>query len=394
MSPGAKRILLVAPVPTHPTVTGAGARVRYMAEALQALGHEVHFLHLQQALFDRGTALGRYWNDRLHVFHSLSPASLIGRGRRKLWRVTGNAFDLDLPVDCYFDAGSARYLRRLLQREAFDVVILSYVFYSRLLEFLPPNVLRLIDTHDVFSERFRLYREHGQVREFFSTSRAGERKALDRADLVLAIQHRDAAHFRSLTRRPVAVVGHLAAPVAAAPAVSNGGPPGVLFVGGPMGINVHGVRWFMERVLPLVRREVPYAELWLVGGICDRLGREAPGVRGFGFVDPLDELYRSATVVINPQQFGTGLSIKTVDALRYGRPAVTTPSGGRGLEEGAGVAFLQAESAEAFAGCLVELLRDPARRDALARSASAFAGDYYRRNLRALQEAVHVAPGR
>ena len=275
------------------------------------------------------------------------------------------------------------------------MVILSYVFYSKLLEFVPAGVRKLIDTHDVFSDRFRLYRAHGQANEFFSTSRADEAKALDRADVVLAIQEWDAKHFRSLTSRTVAVVGAPGACEAAAPAgVAVDPAPAVLFVGGPMGINVHGVTWFIERVLPAVRRQVPEAELWLVGGIGDRIP-EGPGVRRLGFVDALDQVYRRAAVVVNPQQFGTGLSIKSIEALRHARPLVSTVAGARGLEDGAGLAFRQAASAEEFGEQLVELLRNPAEAAALAARGIAYARAYYERNLEVLaRSGAHRPPGR
>jgi len=387
-----RKILLLAPVPTHPNATGASARVRYMGEALLSLGHEVHFLHLQQPLWASSAAMQQHWKDRLHIYRGLSPASCIGRGRRKLLRVTAKTFHLNLPVDSYFDPACARYARELFARHAFDVIIVSYVFYSRLFESLPASVLRLIDTHDVFSDRYRVYREHGQAGEFFSTGREEEGKALNRADAVLAIQEWDAGHFRSLTGRPVAVVGHLAPPAAeTASAGAAPAPHAMLFVGGPMGINVHGVTWFIDHVLPDVRRHVPEAELWLVGGICDRIRSAAPGVRRFGFVDALEALYRQAAVVINPQQFGTGLSIKSVDALLHGRPLVTTASGARGLEEGVGAAFLQAGSAEEFGGLLVELLREPARGAALAERGADFARRYHQRSLQALADVVNGA---
>lgn len=387
------RVLLIAPVPTHPSTTGASARVRYMAEGLVSLGHEVHFLHLQQALWTSNVAMQQYWKDRLHVFRGLSPTGFLGRGRRKLFRVTGKAFHLNLPVDSYFEPACARYARELLARRAFDVVIVSYVFYSRIFESVPESVLKLIDTHDVFSDRYRLYREHGQAREFFSTARAEEGKALDRADIVLAIQEWDATHFRSLTEKPVTVVGHLA-PVADAPRGPAPDTRAILFVGGPMGINVHAVTWFIDQVFPAVRRQVPDAELWLAGGIGGRIDRATPGVHRFGFVDALDDLYRRAAVVINPQQFGTGLSIKSIDALRHGRSLVTTASGGRGLEEGAGTAFLQAGSAEQFSDLLVELLRDPKGRAALGERAVDFARRYHQRNLQALADVVDAGTAR
>jgi len=389
-----RRVLLVAPVPTHPSTTGASARVRHMAEGLLSLGHEVHFLHLQQPLWAPDAAMRQYWGDRLHVFRALSPASCVGRGRRKVLRLTAKALHLNLPVDSYFDPGAARCLYELFARRSFEVVIVSYVHYSRLFESVPGGVLKLIDSHDVFSDRYRLYREHGQAVEFFSTGRDEEAKALDRADTVLAIQEWDARHFRSLSRTPVAVVGHLAPPVDIAPGPGPVDPPAMLFVGGPMGINVHGMSWFIDQVLPAVRRQVPQAELWLVGGISGRIRGAVPGVRRFGFVEALEDPYRRAAAVINPQQFGTGLSIKSIDALRHGRPLVTTASGARGLEDGAGTAFLQAESAEAFAGQLVQLLRDPAWASALARRAADFARSYHQRSLQALADVVRGAADR
>ena len=203
-------ILLVAPIPTHPSTTGASARIRYMAEALRSLGHQPHFLHLQQPLRVDHRALREYWGDRLHAFRGLSPLSCAGRGRRKLLRVAAKTLHLNLPVDSYYDPAAAPLLRDVLGAGRFGAVIVSYVFYSRLLDSVAGPTLKLIDTHDVFADRYSLYREHGQAGEFFSTSRAGEGKALDRADRVIAIQESDARHFRELSRTPVTVVGHLA----------------------------------------------------------------------------------------------------------------------------------------------------------------------------------------
>lgn len=362
-----------------------------MAATLERLGHEVHFLHLQQPFRMDDRPLREAWGDRLHVCRSLTPRSFIGRGRRKVVRVVGKMLHLNLPVDSYHDPDAARCLAGLTRDEGFDAVILSYVFYSRLLDHATGPLRKILDTHDVFSDRFRLYREHGQANEFFSTSRREEARALDRADTVLAIQEWDARHFRSLTRRPVSVVGHLA-PVALDATMNpslTASPtsPVVLFVGGPMGINVHGVTWFIDRVLPAVRRRVPGAEFRLAGGIGQRV-RRAPGVRHLGFVDSLAEVYRQAAVVINPQQFGTGLSIKSVDALLHGRPLVTTASGGRGLEDGAGEAFRQASEPEEFAEQVSELLLDPAKAAALAACALEYARRYHERMVSALAAVV------
>jgi hypothetical protein len=220
-------ILLVAPVPTHPSTTGASARIRYMAEGLRSLGHAVHFLHLQQPLWAADRALREYWGDRLHVFRVLhSPRAAVGAAGGSC--ASRQTFHLNLPVDSYFDPAAAPFLRGLLARRPFDAVIVSYVFYSRLLESVSGPTLRLLDTHDVFADRYRLYREHGQVSEFFSTSREGEGKALDRADTVLAIRSGRAAlpvaEPDPVTGGAPSALADLAAPEPAA------GPPAALFV--------------------------------------------------------------------------------------------------------------------------------------------------------------------
>jgi glycosyltransferase involved in cell wall biosynthesis len=385
------KLLVVAPVPTHPSTTGASARVRYMADALRRLGHEVHFFHLQQPFWLDDRALREAWGSRLHVFRSRTPRSFLGRSRRKLVRVTGKVLHLDLPVDSYHDPEAADALARLVHADGFDGVILSYVFYSKLFEAVARPARRILDTHDVFSDRFRLYRQHGQANEFFSTKRPEEARALDRADAIVAIQGWDAGHFRSLTQRPVVVVGHLAPLAAELAGVAV--PPVILFVGGPMGINVHGMTWFIDEVFPIVRRRVPDAELWLAGGVGARIRSSTAGVRRLGFVETLGTVYRQARVVINPQRFGTGLSIKSVDALLHGRPLVSTPAGARGLEDGAGVAFRQSSDGEQFAADLIELLVDPAAAGALADRAVAFALAYYDRNLQALARVVSTPEG-
>jgi len=385
-----KRILLVSPVRSHPSTTGASARVGRMAESLSGMGHEVHFLYLQQSVWGSEAPMQRYWAGRYHVFRGLTPGSCISRIRRKVVRISAKTLHWNLPVDSYFDRAAGRYVRSRLAGIAFDVVIASYVFYSRILDSFPDTALKVLDTHDVFSDRYRLYKDQGLRAEFFSTTRAEERKALERADVVLAIQDWDATHFRSLTDKPVAVVGHLEAPSETSAAPTAPAERSVLFVGGPMAINAHGVNWFIREVLPRVRSRVPGAELWLAGGICGHFRRPIPGVRPLGFVEPITDLYQRAGVVINPQQFGTGLSIKCIEALTHGRPLVTTVSGARGLEAGDRQAFLAARSAEEFADGVALLLQDEQRAETLGHHAAAFAGRYHQTQLQALADVVNL----
>ena len=272
-------------------------------------------------------------------------------------------------IDDWYDFNVSRHLAEIRDEVRPDAVILEYVFLSKALEVFGNDTLKMIDTHDVFGNRHELYRKNGMIPQWFYTTPAMEGKALDRADVVIAIQASEADYFSSITYREVITVGH----VVQAPAPPAG--PGdekegrLLFVGSANPINVDGLRWFIDEVFPRVREEVPGAELEVVGKVA---GHITP-IEGIILTGPVPDLalhYRRAGVAVNPLRFGTGLKIKTIEALSHGRPLVTLPAGAMGLEEWAGRAFRLAGTAEEFAGQVSQLLKDEgARRELTERAA-------------------------
>ena len=52
-----------------------------------------------------------------------------------------------------------------------------------------------------------------------------------------------------------------------------------------------------------------------------------PGVRWLGFVDDVDELYRSARVLVAPVAIGGGVRVKVLEAAARGLPVVATRAG-------------------------------------------------------------------
>jgi glycosyltransferase involved in cell wall biosynthesis len=74
--------------------------------------------------------------------------------------------------------------------------------------------------------------------------------------------------------------------------------------------------------------------LVIAGGVCDRIRDLAgDGIEIIGRVERLEDFYKSVDLVINPMMFGTGLKIKTVEALSFGAPLVSTRAGMSGITE-------------------------------------------------------------
>ena len=100
----------------------------------------------------------------------------------------------------------ARKIRVLCAKYDIDVVFCSYIFQSKLLEYVPSYVLKVIDTHDKMGDRYEMLRANGQPLEFFSCTPAEEGAYLRRADVVVARREEEARYFNSMTGRETAIV--------------------------------------------------------------------------------------------------------------------------------------------------------------------------------------------
>ena len=59
-----------------------------------------------------------------------------------------------------------------------------------------------------------------------------------------------------------------------------------------------------------------------------------PWVQLLGFVPDIGKFYRDMDVIISPVTMGTGINVKTVQAMAFGMPLLTTAWGAKGIESG------------------------------------------------------------
>jgi len=351
----AKRILIVSPTPTHPRGAGNRARIETMLRSLIDAGHEVSFLHVEREEGDR-EAMTAAWGARYLRADYQQPKTLGSRLRKRWSRFRNTDGVHDFRIDDWYPPALDAVLEDLQGRQGFDAVIVEYVFMSRALLVFGAPVLKLIDTHDMFTNRHQRYLDEGQRPQWFSTTAAEEGRGFDRADHVIAITDKERAVFAGMTRASVITVGHFIASERRDPATVV--PGSLLFVASDNPINVHGLNWFLDEVFPGLRARRPDTELWVVGTV----SRQAPardGVVRKGRIDDLSEVYRQAHVVINPVRFNTGLSIKNLEALAFSRPLVTCVAGADGIEQGVGSAFAAEDEPAAFGETIERILSDP-----------------------------------
>jgi polysaccharide biosynthesis protein PslH len=139
--------------------------------------------------------------------------------------------------------------------------------------------------------------------------------------------------------------------------------------------NRDAVRFFAQTILPLVRAECPNVRFIAAGRnpaadfVAELSG--SCGIEFTGTVPDMRPYLSAATVVVVPLRLGSGTRIKILEACAAGRPVVSTGVGAEGLALEEGKEIILADDPAEFARSVVTLLRDPARREAIAGSARA-----------------------
>ncbi|HKD12798.1 MAG TPA: glycosyltransferase family 4 protein [Thermoanaerobaculia bacterium] len=146
----------------------------------------------------------------------------------------------------------------------------------------------------------------------------------------------------------------------------------VLFVGDlSWPPNADAVRWFRSEAWPAIRREHPDARAEILGREppADLLAQSSEDFRLLGEGGDTRPHWEGAAVAVAPLQAAGGTRLKILEAAACGVPVVATGIGAEGLKLEPGRDILLADGPEAFARAVSDLIGDPSRRAAVARSA-------------------------
>ncbi len=371
------KILIASLVPTHPTTVGNRARILQLCSALQALGHEVHFAY---APMEEGSieSMKQYFGERLHIA-DYCPTPVLSNPVNKLIRRIQAKCKLNggytYGIDDWYDPALDAFFKKLASTLHVDVVITEYAFLSRALNCFSDTTVKIIDTHDRFSDRYKIFLAAGKKPGWFSTTLHDEMKGLQRADIVIAIQQQEQEFFaQHLPNQYVLTVGHIAPTSEAITDWSDRIENSVVMVGIDSTPNNVAVRYLLDKVMPKVRLQIPNAVVLLAGSVCNTVTAE-PGLRKLGVVKDIAQVYRQGWVAVNPVSIGSGQSIKSVEALGYSLPLVTTSTGARGLNIVPSSAFVEVadQDAEGMAQTIFQLLSNIESRTAASLAAVDFA---------------------
>ena len=128
----------------------------------------------------------------------------------------------------------------------YQVVHVNYVWYAPLLRHFGPDVLKVLDSHDVFADRAQVYRQAGLQPAWFSTSLQQEDEAFGWADAVLAIQRDEARAMAARGHGHVLFLPYLEPLTAGFTPRRQGGPLVLGYLGSGNDWNIRSLRAFLD----------------------------------------------------------------------------------------------------------------------------------------------------
>jgi GT2 family glycosyltransferase len=135
----------------------------------------------------------------------------------------------------------------------------------------------------------------------------------------------------------------------------------IFFVGGYQHPpNIDAAKWFVSRIWPLIREELPDVTFHLIGSKAPEQVRNlhGDGVVFHGFVKSLEPWLDGCRLALAPLRYGAGVKGKVNISMSRGQPVVATPAAVEGLFARPGEDILVAESAREFASAVVRLYQD------------------------------------
>ena len=317
------------------------------AAALRSICAAVHTVHLDRSRVRDALALGQ---------------SLISR---RPWLMVRD----DLPAMHTFLA------KLVAQAEAsgqpFDLVHADQLNMAMFADRLP--LPRLLDQHNAVWTIFKrmAQQEHGAARLFLEREwrllKRYEGDVCKRFEAVTAVSDEDrVALFDAIGAERDMPVIPIAVDADAEQIIPRSeGANGILSLATMMWPpNVDGVMWFARAIYPLIRQGVPETSFYVVGqrpvAEVRALPESEPTIKVTGYVaDPKPYISSSACLIV-PLRSGGGMRVKILEALARGIPIVSTTIGYEGIDLLPGKHLLVADTPEAFAAAVTELIRNPA----------------------------------
>lgn len=262
----------------------------------------------------------------------------------------------------YVTAKGEKKIFEVLNRTKYDVVWLDSTHYGTLARKIKKrfNIKIVSYAYDFESEYMKMYCTPSIMHPNYYIKmfrvRQNEQDAILYSDKFICISERD----RSLYLKKYHCQVDMVLPVTLDDRFDNRSgitsfdSKYILFVGSYFKPNIEGIMWFASNVAPKIK-----ADVHVIGNGMEKLNAETlpDNIKILGRVDNLAEHYINASAVIMPIFSGSGMKVKTAEAMMYGKPILATDEALQGYDIDAIEGVYRCNTAEAFIDAIRSVLK-------------------------------------
>lgn len=154
--------------------------------------------------------------------------------------------------------------------------------------------------------------------------------------------------------------------------------------------NVIACKWFLHNVYPHLTNK----KILFVGRICDAISDKNiyDNIEFIEYVKNLDDVYNNSKISICPMFSGTGLKIKVVEALAYGKPVVCNKMGAIGQPDPQNFPGFVTDDPKEFTQYIKDLLQDSGLYSKVSNNSLQYFNEYfsYENNVKKLDQVFNA----
>jgi glycosyltransferase involved in cell wall biosynthesis len=283
-------------------------------------------------------------------------------------------------VTRFIDKGFERKIIKILSENYFDIIQLETLFITPYIATIRKfsDARIVLRAHNIEHKIWERVRKSSRnpfkkwyLRHLIKTLQKYEIETLNLFDGIAAITPQDARFFMQFHQRVTDIPFGLTLSDVP-PAKVKPEFPSLFHIGSMNWIpNEEGIRWFLEKVWPLVNRERPELPLYLAGRHMPAwlTTKKYPGVHVIGEVDSAFDFMASKGIMVVPLLSGSGIRIKIIEAMALSKPVISTTVGAEGIKVTDGHNISLADDANTFAEKIISLSDNPGKAEAMGREA-------------------------
>jgi hypothetical protein len=323
-------ILFLTTIHLTKNCNGGEVASQWFIDAIKNLGHQVTVVGYLRQGDKLKDIQARFIVDERYTETRKSKISAVIWLLYSLWK--------NLPYSSakYYSQKYVNLVKKLIKQEKYDIIIIDHAQLSWLRDFLKADSIVAI-AHNIEHEMYEEISAKSQnslakliYKREALLIKAQENSLVDAVDQIWTLTDYDSKYFSRLGSSSIVTLGITPSLTTLQPKQVNKSFDIGLLGSWSWKANIEALQWFLQAVYPYLPTNI---SIHIAGKGGDWLNNKYSNITYRGVVPDAQEFMTQAKVVAIPTLSGSGIQIKTLDAITSGSFVVATPVALRGISQ-------------------------------------------------------------